>query len=349
MAATDRKPSTALSHLEQLAGAAGKYSFSAAMRIVECAFAERPRLGESQRPSEDAVRLAQQATLGFSGMPIERLERGGPAGRYGTLSVRYPGLFGPNGPLPLHFTEYVVDRAKHGGDRTLRDFINVFQHRLLSMYWRAISSAQPVVQLDRPEDDRFATYYSSLAGLQSLESDALDPRIPRARRHWVSHFARPVRNTEGLEAILSGFFETPVCVEEFVGDWVDLPSAGLALGGANSLGSDTFLGESFWDCSQSIRVVFTSLDLEHYERLLPSGESWPLIEQLISSYIGAELAWDVRFVLSPGESQQLKLDGSRRLGWTTWLQGADENEERQELVLRPDRPFRDASNDGQEP
>ncbi len=344
MAASDRKSSAALSQLEQLAAGAAKYSFAAALRIVECGFAQRPRLGHSKRPAEDAVRLAQHVTLGFAGMPIDGMDRGGSGDRYGTLRVRYPGLFGPNGPLPLHLTEYVVDRGKHHGDATFRDFVNVFQHRLISVYWRAISAAQPVVHLDRPGDDSFSTYYASLAGFVRMEDAELDPRVDRARRHWISHFARPVRSAEGLEAILSGFFATAVSVEEYVGRWVDLPSEGLKLGKSNALGEDTHLGESFWDCSQSVRIAFRALDRDQYERLLPSGSSWPLIEQLVSSYIGRELAWDVKLVLNLDQGEELRLDGGQRLGWNTWLKSADTQLACEELVLRPGRPFRDVDN-----
>ncbi len=319
------------------------------MRIIECAFNDGPRLGESKRPAEDAVRLAQHATLSFCGMPVKSFDRGGPAPRLGTLRVHYPGLFGPNGPLPLHLTEYVVDRIKHRGDRALRDFLDIFQHRLLSIYWRAIASARPTVQIDRPDRDRFANYYACVGGFARIDDADVDPRVGRARRHWAGHFARQVRSAEGLESVLSGFFGASVRVEEFVGTWLDLPTAGSALGDGCSLGSDTFLGESFWDCSQSVRIVLGELNRDQYERLLPSGENWRLLEQLVSSYLGVELSWDVCFSLRAGEVGGLPLDGTRRLGWTTWLQDGDSETRTEDLILRHGRRFHDSTRDEHRP
>lgn len=349
MAATDRKSTPALSHLDKFVEKAAQYNFGAAMRIIECAYPDAPRLGESKRPSEDAVRVEQHASLKFSGKPVHAYEPAGVAPRTGTVRVNYPGLFGPNGPLPLHLTEHVVDRARHHGDRAVGDFINLFQHRLLSVYWRALASSRPTVHLDRDSDERFARYYACFGGFARADQDAVEPRVDRARRHWASHFARPVRNTAGLESILSGFFGAEVRVEEFVGSWLDLPTAAGALGERAALGSDTFLGESFWDCSQSVRIVIADLDRAQYDRLLPSGESWRLLEELVASYLGDEFAWDAQLSLREGAGDGLRLDGTGRLGWTAWIQDDETCTGIEELVLRPGRPFHDSISDEQQP
>ena len=46
------------------------------------------------------------------------------------------GLFGPNGPLPLHITEYVRDRIRNQNDPTLVAFADIFHHRILSLFVR---------------------------------------------------------------------------------------------------------------------------------------------------------------------------------------------------------------------
>lgn len=341
MAAANRQPTAALSQFEGFVAAADQFGFAAAMRLVECAFDGGPRLGESVRPGEDAVRLAQEPSLAFPPGPIVGLEREPRPARFGTMRVRYPGLFGPNGALPLHLTEYAVGRIKHHDDYTLRDFADVFHHRLLSLLWRALSAARPVVHLDRPASDRFALYFGSLAGFGSEAASAGDARVDRARRHWVGHFSRPVRNSQGLEALLAGFFDADVRVEEFVGRWIEMPGGGVRLGSSHGLGSDSFLGENLWDCSQSLGIVMGPLDLSSYERLLPGGASWALLRRLVESYLGAELAWEVRLVLRHDEIPAPQLGGNQRLGWTTWLQPPLEKRDADDLTLLPGRPFRD--------
>ncbi|MCR9244812.1 MAG: type VI secretion system baseplate subunit TssG [bacterium] len=341
MAAPNRQPTAALKLFEELATAAERFGFAGAMRLIECAFTDAPRLGESVRPSDDPVRLAQDPSLAFPTGPIEGFEPGGARARHGTLRVRHPGLFGPNGPLPSHLTEYVLGRVRHHDDFTLRDFADLFHHRLLSLYWRALATGKPIVQLDRPQSDRFGFWLGSLGGFAGESKRASEPRIDRARRHWSGHFARPVRNAEGLESVIAGFFGAAVRVEEFVGRWLEMPGGGVRLGQDHALGRDAFLGESLWDCSQSIRIVIGPLDLETYERLLPGGESWSCLRRLVDSYLGIELSWEARLVLRHDEVPGAALGGGRRLGWTSWLEPPPETRDVDDLTLLPGRPFRE--------
>ena len=48
------------------------------------------------------------------------------------IEVRFMGLLGPNGPLPLHLTEFVRDRERNHGDASFARFADVFHHRLLN-------------------------------------------------------------------------------------------------------------------------------------------------------------------------------------------------------------------------
>ena len=101
--------------------------------------------------------------LDFAPAAIAVLERtvAGPP----RLGVRFLGLLGPQGPMPLHFTEYVRDRLQHHGDRALAHFLDLFHHRLLSLFYRAWAQAQPVVHRDRPQDNRYAAWLRAAAGL----------------------------------------------------------------------------------------------------------------------------------------------------------------------------------------
>ena len=74
--------------------------------------------------------------------------------------MRLFGLFGPNGPLPIHLTEYARERLQHGGDATLCRFLDVFHHRFLALFYKAWAQAQPHVNRDRPAQDRFVVYES---------------------------------------------------------------------------------------------------------------------------------------------------------------------------------------------
>ena len=75
------------------------------------------------------------------------------------LPVNFLGLFGPNGPMPVHITEYARERQLNAHDPTLVGFLDLFHHRILSLFYRAWAVNQKAADLDRPKDARFPDLY----------------------------------------------------------------------------------------------------------------------------------------------------------------------------------------------
>jgi type VI secretion system protein ImpH len=161
MANKSRPTSDAVTHaatLEQaLQETPYKFGFYQTLRRIECAHPDKPRLGVSLRPVDDAVRLTQEPSLAFAPSTLAsfRPRRGNDASR---LGVYFFGMFGPNGPLPLHLSEYARDRLRNSDDPTFSEFLDIFHHRMLSLFYRAWANAQPAVNFDRPDQDRFSVY-----------------------------------------------------------------------------------------------------------------------------------------------------------------------------------------------
>jgi type VI secretion system protein ImpH len=328
---------TPLAALAGLAEAPHRFDFVSAMRLLECAFPDRPRIGRSVRPREDAVRLAHQVHMAFPAGSVASFTPGG--GEAGTLRVFLLGLLGPNGPLPLHITEYVLDRLRRPEDKTLRSFLDLFHHRLLSLFWRAMADARPALECDRPAQDRFARHLGSCASFGSAVAAASDRRVDQARRHWVGQFSRQTRDPEGLRSLLAGFFRTSVRIDEFVGVWLPMPGRDRCRLGQPTravLGRDAVLGESVWDCSQTFRVVLGPLSLANYERLLPGTENWQRLRELVRTYVGVALALEVRLVLRAEDAPDTHLGACGRLGWTTWLGQTSRDRDLGDLLLQPD-------------
>jgi len=242
--------------------------------------------------------------------------------------VRLFGLLGPNGPLPLHITEYARERLRNAGDPTLSRFLDVFHHRFLSFLYQAWAQAQPHVNLDRPESDRFAVYVGAFLGVSPPSLRHRDGVPDEAKFFHVGTLVRSVRNAEGLAAILRQFFDVPVTIEEFVGHWLELAqSERTCLGREDAvLGSGAVLGESVWDRQSKFRVRLGPLGFAEYASFLPGKD--PLAEMVdwVRLYLGFELDWDLHLVLRRDEVPRLQLKGGQappggegRLGWTTWL------------------------------
>ena len=140
-----------------IAAAPWRWNYFQALRLLDCLNPGLPRLGQARRPADEPVRLGQEPALDFAPASLAGLVPGHGAVP-ARISVRFFGLFGPNGPLPLHLSEYARNRLLHAGDASLARFADLIHHRFLSLFYRAWAQAQPCVSLDRPEQDHFARY-----------------------------------------------------------------------------------------------------------------------------------------------------------------------------------------------
>jgi type VI secretion system protein ImpH len=136
--------------------------------------------------------------------------------------VRFFGLFGTNGAMPLHLTEYVRDRIHNHHDTTLARFADLFHHRMLCLFYRAWANAEPTVSFDRPETDKFAGYVASLAGLGQHSLLNRDAMPDLAKLHYIGYLAAQTKSATGLAAILSDYFQLKVSIAEFVGEWLEI-------------------------------------------------------------------------------------------------------------------------------
>ncbi len=311
--------------------------FYQALRLLENAHPDKPRIGASLRPRDDAVRFGQDPTMGFEPGALAGFTPAGAEHR-ARLAVNFLGLLGANGPLPLHITEYVRDRARNHGDDTMAAFLDLFHHRMVSLFYRARASAEPAISLDRPEADRFADYVGSLFGIGAPALRERDEIGDFAKLHFAGLLANQRRPAAGLVTVLRAYFGLPVELEQFVGHWMRIPLEGRTRLGAedrgNRLGASAVLGASVWDCQHKFRLVIGPLGYEDYQRMLPGGASMRRLVDWVRSYAGAVLDWDVRLVLRREEVPRLKL-GGMRLGWTTYLASGPAVRDARQLLINP--------------
>jgi type VI secretion system protein ImpH len=277
---------------------------------------------------DEPLRLGQATELSFAPAALHAFT---PADRQGQprLEVRFFGLFGPNGPLPLHLTAYARER-KQLKDATLARFADLFHHRFLLLFYRAWAQAQPAVSLDRPGEDRFADFVGALAGVGGPEwrgREAVSDHVPLAFAGLLSH---PVRSAEGLERLLGHYLKRPVRVEQFVGRWMPLPrEVRSRLGGGHGgrassaqLGRSAVLGGAVYDRQHNIRLHLGALDRAAFEALLPGSPAQAAIAALMRHYLGLEFEWELQLEADLAERPAIQLGrGPRagRLGWTSWM------------------------------
>ena len=322
---------------DRLASSAYTFDFYQALRRLQCAYPDKPPFGHAVRPVEDPVRFGQSPELSFAPSALDSFV---PADgeRLARLQQRFFGLLGPQGPMPLHFTEYVRDRSLNHADPTLTAFLDLFHHRMISFFFRAWAENQRVVQHERADHDRFAAYIGSLFGMgmdSFLRRDHLDDTV---KVHYAGRLACPTRHAEGLRAILADYFGHPTEIEQCVGRWMDIPpDSRLALGASpdtGTLGHTTIVGSRVWDCMQSFRIRMGPMGLAPFRALLPEGAHFNELRDWVRNYAGDALAWEVQLILKAEAVPQISLGTAGRLGWTTWLQSQPFDHDSDDMVLR---------------
>lgn len=322
--------------LRALAEAPYRYSFYNAIRRLECLNTDKPRLGESVRPADEPVRLGQEPFVAFAPATLAAVEPGRD-GRPPRLETRFFGLFGPNGALPLHLTEYARERLRNANDPTFARFADVFHHRMLSLFYRAWAASQPAVNFDRPDSDRFGAYVASLFGLGMPSLRDRDAMPDVAKLHYAGHLACLSRHPDGLRDIISDFFKLPVRIVEFVGEWLGLAHEHRCrlseTRETGTLGLNAILGARVWERHHKFRIVIGPVGFSDYQRLLPGGDSLRTLRAVVRNDVGEEFVWDMNLVLKKEEVPALELGRIGQLGWTTWLASEAFDKDADDLVL----------------
>ena len=323
------------------------FSFFQAVRLLQRARPETVPLGESTDPSREAVRLRAHASFAFPASQIFDLRPPAPEAPDGParMTVTFFGAFGPLGALPNPYTELVIERVRYR-DNVLRDFLDLFDHRLLTLFYLAWEKYRFPVTYERSGEDRFTEILFSLTG---LGTPGLRNRISipdQALLRYAGLLRQETRPAGTIEAILHDYFGVPVEVVPLHGKWFPLePDDVTRLGAAkSSLGQDMVAGESVFLAPSKFRVRIGPLSLPEYLSFLPGGDANRPLQDLVRLLAGLEFDFDYQLVLKAEEAPfcHLRSDSPQppMLGWTTWTRTRDLDHDPDDVALEgDDGPF----------
>ena len=299
------------------------HSFVTLLREIGARKTEMPAVGLAQRPSQESFRLGQQASLTFSPREIARV-----LPLQGRMLIKLFGLgmLGPNGVLPLHFTEIVRERSEAKMDETLANFLDLFHHRWLTHMYRAWAQAQSAAGLDRSDAETFTSYVARHGGDEPSEVQH-STLSPHARWATVAHRVRAARNPDGLVNSIARFFGVPVALHENHLAWMPIEADDCCKLGVPRLsgvvGQGAMLGEVVPDRQTRFRLTIGPLNLDAYLRLTPQGSGektdLPALIELVRAFIGFEYVWEIELLIKVQAVPPAQLGGDTRLGWSTWL------------------------------
>jgi type VI secretion system protein ImpH len=336
MATTGRRGVRPL--IELLADEPYRFDSRQAVRVLERIAPGRVPVGLRGDPSDEAVAFRSSLSSAFPASDIDRIEMLPQSngvwanGGRPVVTVNFLGLAGAFGPLPVGLTELVARRARRG-DTASRDFLDIFNHRLISLMIRSWRLFRLALQGTSPEETSFAYYLFALLGLATEGMRTTRGRHPHNRLDGLDRSLlgltgllnqRPV-SLHAVERTLAVHFALPVRAVPLQGAWLQLePEQRTAIGpgGRNqALGRDALVGGRVWDQEAGILIALGPMGFREAFAFLPTGTGFAQMRVLLGFILGD--AFDVRLQLTirPQSVPASKLGktGSMRLGWTAWL------------------------------
>jgi type VI secretion system protein ImpH len=301
------------------------FEFFQAVRLLEKLQPEREPVGRFAQPKREAARFSAHASLTFPASEIQSLDW--TEGRPPRLEVNFMGLTGPTGVLPHYYTQLVQERNR-AKDTGLRDFLDIFHHRIISLFYRAWQKHKCTVNYSEGGEDPIG---QALLALIGLGSPGLQRRLGVADETLIFYgglLGLIPRSATALENLLADYFSVPVEVEQFVGVWRPIAQpdqcqleAGDEI--SRQLGLGAVAGDEVWDRGSRVRIKIGPLSEERYLDFLPTGSAWEPLNELTRFFAGGEIEFEVQLILQREDvpASELGRDGDAgpRLGWLTWV------------------------------
>ena len=298
--------------------------------------------GYSGQANREPARLGQHVRLSFSARDVAKFQEAGektPA----RVTIANLGLLGPEGPMPLHLTRWVLDRlsqrwfsgadAEQTSDTTFVDFVNILQHRMITLYYRAWADAHPAVQVERSVGGRVHAMLEAMSGIGLPGTQ--DPELDTVRLRQAGALASQVDGPERLTLFLATAFKVPVRIKEFVAAWITIPTAlQTRMGKAYAaLGHGATIGPRVFSRQSRIELRIGPLSLDDFKAFLPGERRLATFKKAVRDMIGETLDVDLRIVLAREAVPPPKI-GTVQLGRTAWLARPVDKGDAEDLRLR---------------
>jgi len=315
------------------------FSFFQAVRLLETLLSDRRSVGGFGDPDEEVARFSVPPSLAFPASEIQEFELTDeePA----RLAVNFMGLTGPLGVLPFEYTMLVAQR-RADRDTSLRDFLDIFHHRFISLFYKAWKKSRVTVPEEEGQGARYARHLLNLIGNVASTADRDPVTSGDALLFYAGLLASQQRSAIGLQQLLEEYFDVPVEIQQFVGAWYPLHhstqcSLGSERDGASQLGIGAVAGDEVWDQQTRIRIKLGPLSKDQYDQFLPTGSASVPLRNLTRFYCGDELDFEVQLILAqedvPGCVIGEAGDDAAPLGWSTWIRSAPFTRDADEAVF----------------
>jgi type VI secretion system protein ImpH len=299
--------------------------FFQAVRMLQKMDSELEPVGYFITPQGETIRFAARTSLGFPPSEIHDLKRA-ESGQQ-AMEVEFMGLCAAISVMPAPYTEFLLARARQK-DYAMEEFLNIFNHRMISFFYRGWEKYRFFVEYERTKNDRATARLMDLLGLGTKGLQQRGGIADDAYLNYVGLLGRHVRTAASLEQILTDYFEVPVKVHQFAGAWRKLglenQTCFTGLGGPSErLGMGVVAGDEVWDHHGRIRISLGPMRFEQYLRFLPGADAYYELVAWLKFYSSGSYETEVQLVLAREDapSCELGMGGAMRpqLGRVSWL------------------------------
>ena len=330
MASSVRRDARAL--IDLLGAEPQRFHVLQAVRLLERLRPRGAPAGLGSHAEDEAVCFRSRVDAVFPASDIDRLELAELPDRPAKMSVNFLGLAGAFGPLPTPITELAVARAR-AGDTAICDFLDIFNHRLVSLFCRLHRGTHVALQPGLPPDGRTAAAIFALLGLGTEGLRRLMPPASRDPLNGVDRSllmpaalaARRPPSLHAVERLAAYYLALPVRGVPLQGRWLPLdPDHQTAIGrrGRNRiLGDGAVLGRRVWLQQAAIRLDVGPMPLARALPLLPGEQTHRSLRSLLGFALGDTTDVGIRLIIAPADVPPARLGrcSGSRLGWTSWL------------------------------
>jgi type VI secretion system protein ImpH len=343
---------TSSSVIDKLFQAGYRFDFFQAVYLLEKLYQKAARPGEEGPLDQEPIRFRANYKRAFPGSEVSQITRqkSDHAQRVTQrpeivqLVLSFMGLYGVDSPLPPCFAELIAglgkkdeemdDDASEDGVKALRQFLDIFDHRLYSLFYRSWKKYRYHLQFRPGAQDGFSQSMLSLLG---LGTSALQEAVGVSSARLIAYsgiIGHRSHCAVGLQGLISDYFGGIVVkIIEFMPRWVNVPEKYRPRLGGGSKGVRAQLGENFTiggkirDLNGKFRIILALEDLESFRGFLPGGANSEELYKLVRFYAPDQLSFDVELLLKKEEVPPLQLGASpAQLGWTSWLRKPHEDE-----------------------
>jgi len=343
MGTPNRKPDNIIEIEELLSNEAFKFDFYQAVRLIDRLYGYYEHKQKLLKTPEDvtgiifnnkdkSIKFRSRIDTSFPASDIEKISPPENEENSFEMTVNFLSIAGMSGPLPYHYTQTILDNEKENpGNKAFREFLDVFNNRLVQLYYNIRKKHRIGYELSLPENSAFADYMFSLIGMGTKNTRERLSVKDRIFLNYIGLFSNQRRSITGLEFILSDYFNIDVEANSFIGKWREIEPDQLSILGEKGqnhiLGESAIIGTRIWDQEAKFELRFGPLAGNHYINFLPieGSESFLALYELTKHYAGPEFEFDIVLIVKATEIPQTELGSTKNslLGWTSWLPPKD--------------------------